>query len=299
MIKALREKDTDISIITGSSIGALVGACYAKNADIGELEELILDTDWKKLLQLADLNLAFAMKGFVQGKKVKELLRTILGDVEFNDLKIPFAAVATDLGTGKRVVLDQGPVLDAVRASISIPVIFTPVKKGDGFLIDGGLVDPLPVELAADMGAERVIASNVIQSPEKRRFFWRKAEKTPKVSSSSGIKSVIDRQVETFVKENRELSDGIEKFFSTLRTHMSSEGEASEEAREMPNIFDVMMQALYSMEYEAVRAKKKKTYCTITPPTEDISSLEFFRGEEAINAGYEATMKAFKESRIQ
>ena len=169
VIKALEEDNVSIDMIAGTSIGALVGACYAKKGEIADFEEVVLNMDWKRLLQLADPNLAFMLKGFVQGEKVKELLKTILGDIEFKDLKIPLAVVATDVNTGEEVIIKEGSVVEAVRASISIPVIFTPVKFKDRFLIDGGLVNPVPVGVAKRMGATSIIVCNIIQPPGERK----------------------------------------------------------------------------------------------------------------------------------
>jgi NTE family protein len=92
---------------------------------------------------------------------MEEFLRKKLGDIEFKDLKIPFAAVACDIHTGERVVLQSGPVAPAVRASAAIPGLFSPVEIGGRLLVDGGIVDNLPVDLVRSMGADYVIASDV------------------------------------------------------------------------------------------------------------------------------------------
>ena len=181
VLKALIEEGISIDMIAGSSMGALVGACYARKGEIAGLEELVLKTDWKQLVRLADPNLALLFRGFIHGQKVKELLRAIIGDVEFKDLKIPLAIVATDINTGEELVIKEGSVIEAVRASISIPAIFMPVKfsaKGgsasggkDRFLIDGGIVNPVPVSIVKDMGATFIIACNVIHRPQSRTSF--------------------------------------------------------------------------------------------------------------------------------
>lgn len=167
VIKALKEQNTPIGLIVGASMGALVGACYAKNRDISEFEDLVLRMDWKRLLQLADFNLLFASGGFIQGQKVTNLLKTILGDITFADLKIPLAIVAADLNTGEEVIIKDGSVLEAVMASISMPVVFVPVKRKNRFLIDGGIVNPLPIDVAKKMGARFIIGSNALPNPSQ------------------------------------------------------------------------------------------------------------------------------------
>ncbi len=126
VLRALKEKNISIDMIAGSSMGALVGACYARNEEIRDIEETVLNLDWRQLAQLADPNLALLFKGVIHGKKVKELLKTVIGDVKFKDLKISLAVVATDVNTGEEVVIKEGSVIEAVRASISIPAIFMP-----------------------------------------------------------------------------------------------------------------------------------------------------------------------------
>ena len=147
IIKALKEKNIPIDMIAGSSMGALVGACYARSGEITDLEEIVLRMDWKQLARLADPNLALLFKGVIHGKKVKEILRTLIGDVEFKDLKIPLAVVATDVSTGEEMIIKEGSVIEAVRASVSIPAIFMPVKLNNRFLMDGGIVNPVPVNV--------------------------------------------------------------------------------------------------------------------------------------------------------
>ena len=108
-------------------------------------------------------DIALLKTGFISGKKIRDFLVLIIGsDIKFSDLKIPLACVATDIITGEEVVFDQGPVLAAIRASISIPVIFTVVKWQGRYLVDGGLVNPVPVDVVKQMGADFIIAVNVV-----------------------------------------------------------------------------------------------------------------------------------------
>ena len=108
------------------------------------------------------IDLALPRSGFIGGTRIKNLLKSFIGDIDFKDLKIPLSCVATDIHSGEEVVISDGPVLEGVRASISIPVIFTAVKWRDRYLVDGGLVNPVPVSTVRKMGADFVIAVNVI-----------------------------------------------------------------------------------------------------------------------------------------
>jgi len=157
VIQVLEAYNIPIDIITGTSIGSVVGSLYATGASIDQLEEAALSM--KKSTTLFLIDPALPHSGLISGKKIEEMLNDLaLEDKTFDDLKIPFAAVATDVESGAEVILTQGKVMDAVRASISIPGVFTPVKYQDYYLVDGGVVDPVPVDVAEKMGADIIIA---------------------------------------------------------------------------------------------------------------------------------------------
>ncbi len=158
VLQALEELAIRIDCVAGSSIGALVGAVYASRG-IEQLKEVVVHLDRRQLLSLLDVGLRHA--GLIDGKRVADELREQIRQPEIQGLNLPFRAVATDLNTGEEVVLDRGDVIEAVRASISIPGVFTPVARGDRLLVDGGLTNPVPVSLARALGADFVIAVDV------------------------------------------------------------------------------------------------------------------------------------------
>jgi NTE family protein len=160
VLEVLEKEGIPVDMIAGTSAGAAVGALYAQGKRAGQIKELALDTGWWKLVSLIDL--ALPRSGFIEGTRIKNQLKSIIGDISFSDLKIPLACVATDISSGEEVVINDGSVLEGVRASISVPVIFTAVKRGDRYLVDGGLVNPVPVSTVRQMGADLVIAVNVI-----------------------------------------------------------------------------------------------------------------------------------------
>ena len=306
VIKALKEKNIPIDMIAGSSMGALVGACYARNGEIADFEEMILTIDWKRLIQLADPNLALLFKGVIHGKKVKELLKTIIGDVAFKDLKVPLGVVATDVNTGQEVVIKEGSVIEAVRASISMPAIFTPVKfstsgGNNRFLMDGGIVNPVPVSVAKGMGATFVIASNVTRNPQNKKQF--KPVKKPELSASipekqistigesifggkNAVLTALNNKINKLITENK---DNIENFQNLVDTFKEKISEGAQKFEpDIPNIFTTIPQAMYAMEHEIAKLKIKEADVAIIPDTGDIATLEFYRGKKAIAAGYKA-----------
>jgi len=159
VLEILEKSNIPIDMIAGTSAGAVVGAIYAQGKNTDELRKLAQSWDWKQRAQVIDL--ALPRSGFIAGHRIKKLLKSIIGDVSFDELKMPFACVATDVMTGEEVVINRGSVLEAVRASISVPIIFSVVKYGGRYLVDGGLVNPVPVSVLKDMGADFIIAVNV------------------------------------------------------------------------------------------------------------------------------------------
>jgi NTE family protein len=157
VLQVLEENGIHPDMIAGTSAGALVGAAYSAGVPLKELENLFRSMSWPTLLKLS----IHHRLSIFDTQPMEEFLRKKIGDIEFKDLKIPFSAIACDIITGKRVVLDKGPVAPAVCASAAIPGLFSPVEIGDQMLVDGGIVDDLPVEQVKAMGADYVIASDV------------------------------------------------------------------------------------------------------------------------------------------
>ena len=158
VIRALADAGIEIKCVAGTSIGSLVGAAFALNK-VDVLEEFARQLDWKQIVSFLDVT--FPKSGLIDGKRITDFFRSHVQDVNIEEMSLRYCAVATDLVTGTEAVLNQGDLIEAIRASISIPGIFAPVKKDDGFLVDGGLVNPVPVSVARNMGADYVIAVNL------------------------------------------------------------------------------------------------------------------------------------------
>jgi NTE family protein len=175
VLEVLEREGIPVDLIAGTSMGALVGALYAREKDAGLIKKQASQLDWIGVASLVDL--ALPKSGFIAGKRVTNMLRRFIGDRRFEELNIPLSCVAADIITGDEVVLGEGSVLEAVRASISIPIIFTVVKNRGRFLVDGGLVDPVPVRVAKRMGADFIIAVDVTPDRiERASYLTRNAE---------------------------------------------------------------------------------------------------------------------------
>lgn len=154
-----RELGVPVQCIAGTSIGAIAGAIIAADR-VDEALRWCAEPDWKKLPRLM-LETQFTAKAITKGRRVEELLAELIGVETFDGLSMPYAAVATDLNTGEEVVMRDGDLLSAVRASMSIPGVFRPVERQGRILIDGQLVDPIPVAACRTMGADKVIAVDI------------------------------------------------------------------------------------------------------------------------------------------
>jgi NTE family protein len=177
VLSVLQKEGILIDMIAGTSAGAVIGAIYAWNQDAGWMKQQTLEMGWKQLAPLIDPSLP--KTGLIKGKKIQDLIASYIGgNIKFSSLKIPLACVATDIDTGEEVVFNSGSVPEALRASISIPAIFTVVKRGGRFLVDGGLANPVPVSVVKQMGADFIIAVNVTPTVHER---IEKAHKEPNI----------------------------------------------------------------------------------------------------------------------
>ncbi|MCK4377939.1 MAG: patatin-like phospholipase family protein, partial [Deltaproteobacteria bacterium] len=148
-------------IICGTSIGALVGGVYLAG-QLDALREWLLQLDRKEIIKYLDIRLLRG-GGFVEGSRLMDFFHQQMGDLKIEDLPRPYTCVSTDLETGREIWFQKGPLLDAIRASIAVPGFFTPVHLRDRWLVDGGLVNPVPVSVCRSLGAELVIAVNLNQ----------------------------------------------------------------------------------------------------------------------------------------
>lgn len=157
-IDELEEQGYEITSVAGTSMGALVGGMYAAGK-LREVEEWMKSLSMKEIISLVDVSLS--LNHLVKGEKVMEALKQIVPDVNIEDLPIPFCAIAADVKTHEEVVFDHGSLYEAIRASISIPSFFRPMKSSERVLIDGGVVNPLPLDRVKRTEGDFLAAVNV------------------------------------------------------------------------------------------------------------------------------------------
>lgn len=163
VLKALQEENVPVDMIAGTSIGALIGALFAAGISTAEMEEMSSEVGWSALTNYSRLSLIrlLVLEQQLSTRNMEVYLRRRIGDRRFDQLNIPFTCVATDLQTGERVVFREGPVALAARASSTIPGLFEPVLFRHRYLVDGGLVNNIPTDLVAEMGAALIVAVDV------------------------------------------------------------------------------------------------------------------------------------------
>ncbi len=163
VIRALEQEKIPIDLVVGTSVGSLIGAIYANDTNSFELEWTAFTLEKEHIFDYGIFS-AFTGMGPVKGDKLEEFVKSKVPAQNIENLKIPFAAVATDLNRGVRVVLDHGPLARAVRASCSIPGVFQPVEHQGKLLVDGGVTDNIPISVAREKGADIVIAVDISEN---------------------------------------------------------------------------------------------------------------------------------------
>ena len=158
VVRALHDAGIEPDIVTGTSIGAVVGGCYVAER-LDALETFARNLTRRRVFGYFDINLSGS--GLINGQRLTKVLEGELGDIHIEDVRQPFTTVATEIGTGHEVWLSRGRIVDAIRASYAIPGVFRPVRIDGRWLFDGALVNPIPVTVCRALGAQYVIAVNL------------------------------------------------------------------------------------------------------------------------------------------
>lgn len=283
VIRALAEAGIEISHVAGTSIGALVGAAFALEK-IDVLEEFACQLDWKQIVSFLDVT--FPRSGLIDGGKVTDLFRSHAREMNIEELPLPFCAVATDLATGGEVVLSRGDLAEAIRASISIPGIFTPVKHNGVFLVDGGLVNPVPVTAVRNMGADCVIAVDLNHDLIDKGRAGSPASYDSSSEGKAGKPSFPKRSI------TQDLADRFSQSSSPALSHVRRWL-----LREpTPNIFEVLTASINIMasQITAIKLKTNPPDLLVQPRLGHLRFMEFHRAEEAIAEGYRETKKQLR-----
>jgi NTE family protein len=265
VIERLREDGVEPDIVCGSSIGALVGAAYVRDK-LPELKSFAEQLTWRGVVKLLDIG--FASGGLVSGKLILEFLRNLGVTGPIEDCPKPFGAVASDLETGREVWLREGPLEEAVRASISIPGVLSPYRINERWLADGALVNPVPVSLCRAMGADVVIAVHL--NGDGAAQFRRAPVKREEDGASDFVRGIV-AQTPAVIKERAAALAA--KFFPPPQVS--------------PGYFDVLLNSINIMQDLITRARLagEPPHVLLTPRLSDMGGMDFDQAKQAIAEG--------------
>ncbi|MBL0712847.1 MAG: patatin-like phospholipase family protein [Desulfosarcina sp.] len=277
VIRALTEAGIHVDYITGTSIGALVGAVYASGG-IGTLENVVLQFDWKQIAYFFDVVLP--KSGLLDGKRISAFIRKHVKEINIEELPIPFCAIATDLGTGNEVVLKQGDIIEAVRASISIPGIFTPVKNNGTILVDGALVNPVPVSVAREMGADFVIAVDLNHNIVGR--------KEPEISTPDSNFELLEKKNGLLSVQRHKILEALSRRIEAVDFPVLTQIRQWAARDPLPSIFEVLgtSSSIMATQITTMKLKTDPPDLLIRPDLGHIKFLEYDRAQETIAGGY-------------
>ncbi len=282
VLQVLRDEGVRLDMVCGASIGALVGAAYAA----GELErfaEWVQTLGVREVFGFMDFNLA---GGMLKGEKLIAFWRRNFADFDIDASPLPFACVATDLHSGAEVWLRDGSIADAVRASIALPGLFTPVLHTDGrLLVDGGLVNPVPTSLARAMGADIVIGVDLNADILQRHMH-------PLAVVRQSLPD--DSTAEPPEPEPARNGDWMRR----LKFWDSSTG-SQPPAPKQPSMLDVMMTSVNIMQMRISRSRMAgdPPEVVIAPRLAHLGQLDFHRAKEAIEEGRRAAQASLPQLR--
>jgi NTE family protein len=265
-IKALEQNGFNITSIAGTSMGALVGGIYA-TGQLQLFEDWISSLDMMEVLKLTDFSIS--KKGLVKGEKVINKIRQIVPERNIEDLVIPFCAVATDIIQGTETVFTEGDLYEAIRASISIPTVFQPLRLNDHYYVDGGLTNPIPVNRVKRFDDDLLVVVDVSAPiPYQKKI------------------------IESIQPANNKYSEKIElikaKFNSLIPSQKKSENI---------EIFNLSNRSIGTMmrKISELTLEKHQVDLLISISKESFSTYDFYKAKEIIKEGEEVTLNALKD----
>lgn len=292
VLKQLHAMGIEPHVVAGTSVGALVGACYA-GGKLKELEDWVVSLGWRDVVSLLDVKFS---GGLIEGRKVFQFFDEHLPDATFEQLDKAFAAVATDLESGREIWLQHGHLAEAVRSSISLPGLFTPYRTQNGrYLVDGGLVNPVPVSLCRAMGADLVIAVNLNSEIVGKHLRNSRGLSDEFVAQerAEGGKSEAGTE-----EGRREIRKAESDFFQKVSRMFTDNGNPNTgEIESAPGMMDVVASSLNIMQDRITRSRMAgdPADLVITPRLSHIGLMEFYRAEEAIQEGVKTVQLAMRQ----
>ena len=267
VIRVLEEENIPVDVVVGSSMGALVASIWAIGNNAEQLEQVAREFEKKKnILKLFDP--VFPKSGFIGGRLIKLWLKKHLGNKTFYDTKILLKVISYDLIRRQEHVIEEGNLVDAVRESIAIPGVIEPILKGDQLIIDGGVLNPLPINVLRAMGIKKIIAVNVLQSPSDVSIGYELTKK----------KIAEEERIPFFKSPLQYIGVRLGKMFYA-------------------NIPDIILRTLQASEYVIAEQNALQANIVIHPELAGINWFELYEVDKLIKGGEEATRKKLPENK--
>jgi len=269
-------------IVVGASVGAVVGGCYAA----GKLEQLeVFTRSLTKRRVFGLIDFSFNGGGLIGGDRLRSRLEDSMGGIAIEDLPMQFASVATEIATGHEIWLKRGPLVEAMRASYALPGVFEPVRIGGRWLIDGAIVNPVPISVARAMGADQVIAINIAADGYGRGTAIQNPEHHDHSTATDLIEAAAPAPIRVGVIDSLRQRTGL------FRRQIANPGPGS------PGMAQVMVDAFNITQDRIMRSRLAgdPPDVMITLRVGKIGLFEFHRAEELIALGREAIRKASAE----
>jgi NTE family protein len=265
VISELERHGFNITSVAGSSIGSVIGGLYA----MGKLDEY---TQWVSTFNMRDvwgfMDFTLTKHGLLKGERVFDKMKTFIPDMNIEDMPVPFSAVATDIINEKEVVFNRGSFYQAARASVAIPALFTPVKFEDTILVDGGILNPMPIEHVVRKDGDLLVVVNLYGK-----------------KNSNATKESIEQV------ENTDNVNGLIKTLTTLITNGDKHSLGYYSL--LSKTSSAMIHRIAELSIE-----KHRPDIVISIPYDSANTFDFYRANELIEIGKEATRKALTESKI-
>jgi len=269
IIRSLIKAGIKPDVVAGTSIGALIGGAYVTGY-LNELEDWVTDLSWQEVVSMLDIRLS---GGLIHGEKLLKRLGEGMEGINMESLAVPFGAVATDLDTGKEIWLREGEVLAAVRASIALPGLLSPFNHDDRWLVDGGLVNPVPVSLCRALGADYVIAVDLNSQVLHHRSMQRRNEEEKKRAQVNQVMT--------------EEAGNLDRLGGLLHGVLDRFRQNADDKVVTPSLLDVAVRSITIMSSQITRSRLAgdPADMLLLPRLAHIGLLEFHRSKESIHEG--------------
>jgi NTE family protein len=281
VLKVLNSAGIPVDAISGTSSGALIGGLFASGMSISQMEEIAGNTDWLLITRM--LIPSLRSDGVVSGKALENFLQALIGNGQIQDFKIPFTCFATDLMSGDEIELKSGSVVGAIRASMSIPGLISPYAFENRLLVDGGLVNPIPVKALQKFNVD--IKIGVIVTPPQNRL-----------QQKLKIKSTPKSPFPSFAQSSKMIRERLDYYLSKLDLKKKEKAEIKS-----VSVLNTMIQSWIIMQNQLIQSQLRESEpdIIIQPDVTHFQLLDFTKASAIIKAGEAATIEKLEEIKLK